>query len=903
MLLIAVLAAAATVDASSCYYYYDWPEPANESAPGAGHPAPAPALVHEVTESDSSQIPRVSVEDRGADPLLCSASCPLRPLTGFLRREGNTIVDEDGSPFRFLSVNVPNLHRIEKLAPKVERVWNFTDHGSCPPELPAVTGETNVVATLPTAGEIWDALCSARQMGGAVVRSYVLAAGDGPRFHVSGVDADCNLRLEEPLFLVLDQVVATAESLGLRVIVPFINTIHYEDWGSIHTYSRWVGVDPAKFHETPRTLDLYDQLVTRVLLRNNTITKSLYRDSPAIIWELGNELVDPAALLTSSEFGRDWRTLPPPPVEWRQRAASLIKSLAPRQLVMDGAAPKAQFVEEIDLLGSTDYTSSTQRVEKEAARAASMGRPYVLKEFGILDAATVAQPEEHIRAFTRLIAEGSLTGALYWSLRSHARTGGFYHWYETAEVTALHWPGFHFGPQDGRTIFDTLSETALSLPGSPPAPTEPPCSPVLRSSTPGSLPCLSFVGSTGADRYHLYMRARRLDGSVENFTLVSRDMSDQHVPEEAFATLDANTFYYAHFWYYYYGLAEHFDRTYDFCLEACGPAGCSPCSAPVQTVAVLGAAVAKECATVEFDAPYVAATGYEWTPYSIDVTPAGIPQVFAAVAGLTLAAFVHTLRCLGISPQSWLRREGKAAVVDVPDNRVLALDALRALGVAHFVIAWQQGTPTWADAELDAGILVSGFLLARARAAGRAASVSVCVERRLRRLLPPFWGTLLIIPFLSETLDGEYSTMAVALHTWRRSLRFENAVNSASWIVGAMVMNAAVFLPLARLLEQNIMSHASRRAAAALVLYLCTAWQALNFAGRDLLFTDAIGLNWVAFAAHVPTFALGVLAGLEFGARPPKSTCAWACFAFAAVAGLACIFSVPLASAPAWVRA
>ena len=91
----------------------------------------------------------------------------------------------------------------------------------------------------------------------------------------------------------MDQVVATAESLGLRVIVPFINTIHYEDWGSIHTYSRWVGVDPAKFHETPRTLDLYDQLVTRVLLRNNTITKSLYRDSPAIIWELGNELVDP----------------------------------------------------------------------------------------------------------------------------------------------------------------------------------------------------------------------------------------------------------------------------------------------------------------------------------------------------------------------------------------------------------------------------------------------------------------------------------------------------------------------------------------------------------------------------------------------------------------------------------
>ena len=39
---------------------------------------------------------------------------------------------------------------------------------------------------------------------------------------------------------------AAAEELGLRVIVPFVNTVHYEDWGSIHTYSRWVGVDPHR---------------------------------------------------------------------------------------------------------------------------------------------------------------------------------------------------------------------------------------------------------------------------------------------------------------------------------------------------------------------------------------------------------------------------------------------------------------------------------------------------------------------------------------------------------------------------------------------------------------------------------------------------------------------------------
>ena len=31
------------------------------------------------------------------EALAGAVRCPLRPLTGFLRREGNTIVDEDGS--------------------------------------------------------------------------------------------------------------------------------------------------------------------------------------------------------------------------------------------------------------------------------------------------------------------------------------------------------------------------------------------------------------------------------------------------------------------------------------------------------------------------------------------------------------------------------------------------------------------------------------------------------------------------------------------------------------------------------------------------------------------------------------------------------------------------------------
>lgn len=67
------------------------------------------------------------------------------------------LIDGDGTTFTFASVNVPNLARLE-------------------------LGTT--LALAPSATEITDGLCSVQQMGGTVVRMYVLSHGNGGGFQV-----------------------------------------------------------------------------------------------------------------------------------------------------------------------------------------------------------------------------------------------------------------------------------------------------------------------------------------------------------------------------------------------------------------------------------------------------------------------------------------------------------------------------------------------------------------------------------------------------------------------------------------------------------------------------------------------------------------------------------------------
>ena len=240
------------------------------------------------------------------------------------------IVDSSGAALRrFASVNVPNLHRLE---------------------LPAeACASGSVCARIPTEREVVDALCSVKQMGGEVARMYVLSHGNGAGFHVRNP----NGRLSEEWFAALDMVIAVAGELGVRLIIPLVNTAYYPLWGTTAMYAEWLGgtEQPEDFFTSTAQRALFRTVLSRVLLRTNTLTGVAYGLDPSILaWELGNELVDPRHADYPARSAR-------PPNTWTEEMAAHIKLLAPHTLVMDGGFfyQSALTLANVDLLGSTYY--------------------------------------------------------------------------------------------------------------------------------------------------------------------------------------------------------------------------------------------------------------------------------------------------------------------------------------------------------------------------------------------------------------------------------------------------------------------------------------------------------------------------------------------------------------------
>ena len=186
-------------------------------------------------------------------------------------------------------------------------------------------------------------------MGGEVARTYVLSHGNGAGFHVRNPLG----RLSEGWFAALDVALAIAAELGVRLIIPFVNTAYYPLWGTSAMYAEWLGEgeSPNAFFTSPAQRALFKTVITRILTRVNTLTGTAYASDPAILaWELGNELVDPGHSRYRARSAR-------PPDAWTEEMAAHVKLLAPSTLVMDGGffAPSALALSNIDLLGSTYY--------------------------------------------------------------------------------------------------------------------------------------------------------------------------------------------------------------------------------------------------------------------------------------------------------------------------------------------------------------------------------------------------------------------------------------------------------------------------------------------------------------------------------------------------------------------
>ena len=389
----------------------------------------------------------------------------------FVRVQGDRLV-EDGKPFRFISWNIPNLHLVEDYIPFEPPV--------------SATGEPSRNWSgwrLPDRFEITDALATVKDMGGTVVRTYVLSvrrtqdSPDVPR-HVLGPG-----QFNEEAFRTLDQVLQVANEQGVRLIIPFVCNWHW--WGGRAQYAGFRGKSKDDFWTDPQLIADLKETIRFVVTRTNTLTGVRYADDKAILcWETGNELECPPS------FTRE--------------IAAYIKSLDPNHPVMEGLhgselREESLAMPEVDIVTTHHYPgmkkSFAQLIRENAARAKGR-KPYIVGEFGFV---TTQEMTEAIQA----TVDTQTAGALAWSLRFRSRDGGFYWHSEPSggnKYKAFHWPGSPLADDyDEVPFMQLMRNQAFAIRGLTAPPLVVPAPPKLLPIT--DVSAISWQGSVGAQVY------------------------------------------------------------------------------------------------------------------------------------------------------------------------------------------------------------------------------------------------------------------------------------------------------------------------------------------------------------------------------------------------------------------
>jgi hypothetical protein len=407
-------------------------------------------------------------------------------VTTFLTRRGDKLFDGDRE-FRFISFNIPNLMVIED-------AYEFTKPNPW---------------RWPNDYEIEDALESVRQMGGEVVRTYVLSV------YRQGSDMDQCVHVRRPGgfneegFRALDKVIEVARRKGVRVIIPFVDQAKW--WGGIGEYAAFRGKPAELFWKDPQIIEDFKGTVRYLLTRKNTFTGVAYRDEPAIFgWETGNE-IDPTP-------------------EWTREIAFYIKQLDKNHLIIDGKSlngvPTTSLDDpNIDVITTHHYPWGKNHdfatSIREAYGLVKGKKVYFVGEFGFVEL-------PHIASAINTVVDDGIPGALLWSLRMHRREGGFYWHMEVGTgrniYKAFHWPGFASGDRyDERAVLKLVRQSAYRIRGIAETALDRPAPPTLLPIEKAS--AISWQGSTGAAAYDV-LRATAAAGP---WSRIAKDVSDADV--------------------------------------------------------------------------------------------------------------------------------------------------------------------------------------------------------------------------------------------------------------------------------------------------------------------------------------------------------------------------------------
>ena len=400
----------------------------------------------------------------------------------FISVQNGKLMDGDRA-FHFYSMNIPNLLLIEdNMAFNVKNPWR-----------------------LPNGFEIRDALLSIKQMGGKACRTYVITvkrADDlpGTPKHVLGPGL-----LNERAFLTLDSILAVANELGIRLIIPLVD--NWKWMGGRGQYAAFRGKQADDFWSNEQIKEDFKATIAKILNRKNTLTGISYKEDKAImIWELGNELRGC-------------------PLSWIEEMAAFVKSIDGNHLINDGRQNKNITQEVIDspyidVLSSHHYEGDAMKMLEHIGQNLQKinGRkPYYLGEFGFIST-------QGMRAvLEKCSSSENLVGALLWSLRFHNRNGGFY-WHSEpfgGFFKAYHWPGFNSGSTyDEQGVFALLEEFNRYDFKELPEPL------MLPSEDAGHL---SWQGATGACQYQV-QRAESENGPWQSIGTFTDDAQQAYVP-------------------------------------------------------------------------------------------------------------------------------------------------------------------------------------------------------------------------------------------------------------------------------------------------------------------------------------------------------------------------------------
>jgi hypothetical protein len=290
-------------------------------------------------------------------------------------------------------------------------------------------------------------------------------------------------KFNEEAFRTLDQVLATANQKGIRLIIPLVD--NWSWMGGRAEYAGFRGKEKDEFWTDPQIIKDYEVTIRYIVNRTNTVTGILYRDDKAILcWETGNELQSPAP--------------------WTREIASFIKSLDTHHLVMDGfntsrLRKESLSMPDVDIVTTHHYPGGGGKfpdlVRWNWGKAKGK-KAYVVGEFGFVETQEMGETMKAVR-------ETGTAGALLWSLRFRDRDGGFY-WHSEPSggnrFKAFHWPGFKSGADyDEENLLAMVQREAYGIRGLPVPPLKAPVAPHLLPVTePGAL---SWQGSAGATSY------------------------------------------------------------------------------------------------------------------------------------------------------------------------------------------------------------------------------------------------------------------------------------------------------------------------------------------------------------------------------------------------------------------